>query len=123
LLAFSINPEHYSYQLLRNGNICSINVLDSKQIPIAEHFGRSGLQDKMRGYEWQQDKTGAPILVQSLCYFDCEVSHYSAAGDHQIVVCKVLNAGLRNKGRPMLYSETGEMDGSEELFSKATKKV
>ncbi|MCK5728492.1 MAG: flavin reductase, partial [Methylococcales bacterium] len=28
LLAFSINPQHYSYELLRKGGICSINVLN-----------------------------------------------------------------------------------------------
>jgi flavin reductase (DIM6/NTAB) family NADH-FMN oxidoreductase RutF len=27
LLAISINPEHYSYQLLQKGGVCTVNVL------------------------------------------------------------------------------------------------
>jgi flavin reductase (DIM6/NTAB) family NADH-FMN oxidoreductase RutF len=115
LLAISINPEHYSYQLMQESGVCTVNVLGQGQYALAEHFGRSA-PDKMAGFQWQQAKTGAPVLSESLAYFDCEVSHYAEAGDHKIAVCKVVAAGMLNQGRPMLYSQTGDMDGSSELF-------
>lgn len=115
LLAISINPDHYSYRLLKAGGICSVNVLGQEQYAVAEHFGRS-IKDKMAGYQWHTDKTGAPILSESLAYFDCQVCHYADAGDHQIAVCKVLAAANLNPGRPLLYSQTGDMDGSSELY-------
>jgi flavin reductase (DIM6/NTAB) family NADH-FMN oxidoreductase RutF len=115
LLAISINPEHYSYQLLQESGICTVNVLGQDQYAIAEHFGRS-TSDKMKGFEWKTSKTGAPVLAESLAYFDCEVSHYADAGDHKIAVCKVVAAAALNQGLPMLYSQTGDMDGSSELY-------
>jgi flavin reductase (DIM6/NTAB) family NADH-FMN oxidoreductase RutF len=115
LLAISINPEHYSYQLLKVGGVCTVNVLSQDQFAIAEHFGRSN-KDKMTGFEWQKDITGAPILTESLAYFDCQISHYADAGDHIIAVCKVIAAAKLNEGRPLLYSLTGDMDGSSELY-------
>ena len=115
LLAISINPEHYSYQLLKVGGICSVNVLGDDQSAVADHFGRSG-KDKMTGFQWHVDKTGAPILSTCLAYFDCEVSHYSDAGDHKIAICKVISAARLNQGHPLLYSQTGDMDGSSELY-------
>jgi flavin reductase (DIM6/NTAB) family NADH-FMN oxidoreductase RutF len=115
LLAISINPEHYSYQLLQAGGVCTVNVLGQDQYALAEHFGRSG-KDKMAGFQWQKDKTGAPILLESLAYFDCQVSHYTDAGDHKIAVCKVIAAANLNEGRPLLYSQTGDMDGSSGLY-------
>jgi flavin reductase (DIM6/NTAB) family NADH-FMN oxidoreductase RutF len=115
LLAISINPEHYSYQLLQESGICTVNVLGQDQYAIAEHFGRSS-SDKMKGFEWQSARTGAPVLSESLAYFDCEVSHYADAGDHKIAVCKVVAAAALNQGLPMLYSQTGDMDGSSELY-------
>ena len=115
LLAISINPEHYSYQLLQAGGVCTVNVLGQKHYAIAEHFGRSA-KDKMTGFQWQKDKTGAPILSESLAYFDCQVSHYTDAGDHKIAICKVVSAGKLNEGRPLLYNQTGAMDGSSELY-------
>ncbi|HEY8159167.1 MAG TPA: flavin reductase family protein [Methylobacter sp.] len=115
LLAISINPEHYSYQLLQESGVCTVNVLGQEQYALAEHFGRS-VKDKMAGFQWQQADTGAPVLSESLAYFDCQVSHYTDAGDHKIAVCKVVAAAMLNQGTPMLYSQTGDMDGSSELY-------
>jgi flavin reductase (DIM6/NTAB) family NADH-FMN oxidoreductase RutF len=120
LLAISINPENYSYQLLEKGGICTVNVLGQNQYAIAEHFGRS-VKDKMAGFHWSTDQTGAPILTECLAYFDCVVSHYTEAGDHKIAVCKVLNATELTPGRPLLYSQTGDMDGSSKLFKNASE--
>ena len=115
LLAISINPKHYSYQLIRASGVCTVNVLGREQYALAEHFGRS-VPDKMAGFQWQQAKTGAPVLSESLAYFDCQVSHYADAGDHKIAVCKVLAAATLNQGRPLLYSQTGDMDGSSKHY-------
>lgn len=115
LLAVSINPQSYSYQLLQAGGVCAVNVLGRDQYALAEHFGRSA-PDKMAGFQWQQAKTGAPVLSESLAYFDCQVSHYADAGDHKIAICKVIAAARLNDGNPLLYSETGELDGSSKLY-------
>ncbi|MGZ5049463.1 MAG: flavin reductase family protein [Methylobacter sp.] len=115
LLAISINPEHYSFRLLQESGVCAISVLGRHQYAIAEHFGRS-MPDKMKGYEWRIAETGAPVLSESLAYFDCKVSHYADAGDHKIAICKVVAAAALNQGSPMLYSQTGDMDGSSELY-------
>lgn len=116
LLVFSINPQHYSYQLLQAGGICSVNVLSREQMPLAEHFGRPGQRDKMSAHLWRHAKTGAPVLAEALAYFDCKVSHYCAAGDHQLAICTVVDAGLLHKAAPLLYVETGDMDGSSALY-------
>lgn len=120
LLAISINPNNYSYQLLQAGGMCTVNVLGRHQYAIAEHFGRSGLVDKMAGHEWLVAETGAPILAASLAYFDCRVTHYTDAGDHKLAVCRVVAAGKLHDGIPLLYSQTGNMDGSDELYERKT---
>lgn len=119
MICFSINPAHYSYKLLQEGCICTINVLAKQQYAIAEHFGTSGLKDKMAGYQWQKAITGAPVLSESLSYFDCRVSHFAEAGDHKIAVCEVVDADFLNTGELMLYNETGDMDGSSEIYASA----
>ena len=117
MLAISINPHSYSYQLLQAGGVCTVNVLGRDQYALAEHFGRSA-PDKMAGFQWQQAQTGAPVLSASLAYFDCQVSHYTDAGDHKIAICKVIAAAKLNDGKPLLYNETGELDGSSALYEK-----
>ncbi|WKJ89630.1 flavin reductase family protein [Methylomonas montana] len=117
LLAFSINPQHYSYQILKDGGQCSINVLAKAQLPIAAHFGDSNIRNKMTGYSWQAAPSGVSVLTEALAYFDCVVSHSTPAGDHEIVICRVLDAGILNAGVPMHYSDTDNMDGSDELYA------
>ncbi len=121
LLAFSINPQHRSYAILKSGGQCSINVLGKDQQAIAAHFGTPGLLDKMAGFEWQHAKSSAPILSQALVYFDCVVSHFAPAGDHEIVVCNVLDARQLTRGVPLLYQETDNMDGASELYTDPLK--
>jgi flavin reductase (DIM6/NTAB) family NADH-FMN oxidoreductase RutF len=119
LICFSINPAHYSYQLLQDGGVCCISVLNNQQYAVAEHFGSSEIKDKMAAYQWLKTKSGgAPALAESLAYFDCHIDHYSEAGDHIIAVCRVTDAAILNKGRPLLYQETDDMDGSNELYKK-----
>ncbi|CAG7857222.1 hypothetical protein MCAMS1_01970 [biofilm metagenome] len=121
MLAFSINPEHYSYTLLKAGGVCTINVLGQDQLAIAAHFGSSGIKEKMTTYTWQAGMTSAPVLSASLAYFECKLSHFTDAGDHKIAVCEVINAAELNSGWPLLYWQTGNMDGSSELY--ASKKT
>jgi flavin reductase (DIM6/NTAB) family NADH-FMN oxidoreductase RutF len=115
LLAFSINPKHRSYSMLRNSGVCAISVLKQNQTALAAHFSSSNA-DKMTGYQWQFGASFAPILSESSAYFDCNVTQTVAAGDHVIVICEVIDAGYLQQGQPMLYSETGDMDGSSQLF-------
>lgn len=116
LLAISINPEHYSYKLLKKGGVCSVNVLSREQSDIASHYGQSGIKDKMSLGTWAAALTGAPVLQESLAYFDCTVSHEVSAGDHQLMICAVQEARKLNVGNVMLYSDTGNMDNSSELY-------
>ncbi len=121
LLVFSINPKNKSFLILKQGGICSINVLDCEQMELADHFGHHSDLDKMAVSQWQTAKTGAPILSEGLAYFDCEVSHYADAGDHQLVICRVVDAAiLDNQGTPMSYNMTADMDKSSELFPNGT---
>ncbi|MCF6203343.1 MAG: flavin reductase family protein [Methylococcaceae bacterium] len=116
LICFSINPEHHSYKILQESGICCISVLNNEQYIEASHFGQSICKDKMAGFQWQKTKTGSPALADSLAYFDCKVEHYANAGDHQLVICSIVDAAILNEGNPMLYTDTQDMDNSSELY-------
>ncbi len=118
LICFSINPKHYSYEILKKGEVCCVSVLGDEQFVEANHFGRSVSKDKMSDFLWLKTETGAPALAESLAYFDCRVEHFSGAGDHELVVCRVVDAAFIQEGSPMLYVDTLDMDKSGELYKK-----
>jgi len=122
LLAISINPEHSSYELFKSGRVCTINVLAQSQMALAAHYGQSGLKHKMTQGTWSKTEASAPVLQESLAYFDCCWVSEMAAGDHQLVVCEVRSSGVLNQGVPMLYTDTENMDGSAEIMSSSTER-
>lgn len=119
LLALSVNPGHASYPLLVGGGGFSVSVLSREQQNLARHFGtRSAREtDKLAGVPWRAGRTGAPILDQALAYFECRVIQRVPAGDHEIVIARpVTGEILRPDAVPLIYADTGNLDGSRELY-------
>ena len=120
LLALSINRHHSSYRLLQEDRAFSVNVLKKGQLDLAEHYGRPARADKLAGAEWTTDRLGPPLLRAALAWFECQVLGEYSAGDHVLVLGKVINGKLLDsKAEPMTYRETGAMDGASALFPEA----
>ena len=121
LLALSINPEHASFPLLHAGGGFTVNVLKQNQQDLARRFGtRSGRdENKLAGIRWRPGRTGAPILEDALAYFDCELSGEMGAGDHDLTLGRVTDGRVLDPdAAPLLYSDTGDMDGSSALYPR-----
>jgi flavin reductase (DIM6/NTAB) family NADH-FMN oxidoreductase RutF len=117
LLALSISPQHSSYALLKQGRAFSVNVLKKAQLELAAHYGRPASADKLALTEWTTGRTGAPLLRESLAWFECKVVGEHPAGDHVLALGKVIDGRLLDsKAEPMTYRETGAMDGASALF-------
>ena len=116
LLALSINPRHSSYRLLKEGGAFSVNVLKKDQLHLAEHFGQPA-GDKLAGTDWTTSSLGPPLLREALAWFECEVLSEYPAGDHVLVLGKVIGGKLLDsEAEPMSYRQTGDLDGASALF-------
>ncbi len=116
LVAIGIHPEHRSYALLKEGGGFSINVLGKGQLELARHFGQSADHDKLKGYPWRPGRFGAPLLTDALAWLDCDFHHQCQSGDHVLVIGRVLDGAIQRPGEPLLYRDTGDMDGASQLF-------
>jgi flavin reductase (DIM6/NTAB) family NADH-FMN oxidoreductase RutF len=119
LVAVSINPEHASYPLMRESRAFVINVLRRDQLELARHFGcQSGrTTDKLAGFRFRAGRLGAPILLDAVACLECRVVDRMTAGDHELVVGKVIGGELLTPDAlPLGYRETGNLDESETLY-------
>jgi flavin reductase (DIM6/NTAB) family NADH-FMN oxidoreductase RutF len=122
LLALSVNPGHASYPLLVGGGGFVVSVLSRDQLDLARHFGtRSGREtDKLAGTSWRPGRTGAPILTEAVAYLECRTTQRVPAGDHEIVIARpVAGAILSPDAAPLTYADTGDLDGSRELYPRS----
>ena len=119
LVALSVNPGNASYPLLRESGAFAVSVLARDQLELARRFGtRSGREeDKLAGIAWRPARADAPLLADAVAYFECAVAEERPAGDHVLVIARVVGGGvLRPNAVPMTYADTGSMDGSAPLY-------
>jgi flavin reductase (DIM6/NTAB) family NADH-FMN oxidoreductase RutF len=122
LLALSINPEHFSYTLLKESGVFSVSVLRQGQLDLVRHFGcQSGRSsDKLAGQRWRPGQHGAPVLLDAAAYLECRVTGTMPAGDHDLVLGQVVDGGLLDPdAAPLRYSDTGDIDGSSALYPES----
>lgn len=119
LLALSVNPGHASYPLLVGGGGFAVSVLSRDQLHLARHFGtRSAREaDKLAGIAWRPGRMGPPILTEAVAYLECRITQRVPAGDHEIVLARpVAGEILLADAIPLTYADTGDLDGSRELY-------
>ena len=117
IVAISVNLNHSSYRMIKNSQVFTVNVLKNDQLELGEHFGKPSTTDKLADITWHSDQTGAPILDNAMAFFECEVINECEAGDHMIVVGRVVNGAVIDAdASPLLYRDTEDMDGSTNLY-------
>jgi hypothetical protein len=62
LLALSINPQHSSYRLLKEGGAFSVNVLKHGQLDLAARFGDPARDNALSDGDWTMGRIGLPVL-------------------------------------------------------------
>jgi 3-hydroxy-9,10-secoandrosta-1,3,5(10)-triene-9,17-dione monooxygenase reductase component len=87
------------------GSFC-VNVLAEDQEELCRTFATKGT-DKFAGVGWSPGPfTGAPVLAGGLAWMECRMEQLHDAGDHAIVVGRVLDLQSRD-GRPLLFFRGG----------------
>jgi len=100
-------------RIARAGSFC-VNILGEGQQDVCRKFAVSG-GDKFAGIRWHGAADGgAPIIDGSMAWVDCRVELIHDAGDHELVVGRVLDLGLGD-GAPLLFykSAFGALRGAE----------
>ncbi|HWO67403.1 MAG TPA: flavin reductase family protein [Umezawaea sp.] len=85
----------------RAGHFC-VNVLAEGQRAVSTVFGTGGA-DKFDTVAWTPSSTGAPVLDGALTWVDCTVEAVHEAGDHHVVIGRVVDLGEHRDERPLLF--------------------
>lgn len=82
------------------------NFLDEDGEEICRLFAQKGA-DRFAHIGTTPGRTGSPIIEDALAFVDCETIVEHDAGDHLIVVGKVIELGYRHEGKPLLFYRGG----------------
>ena len=80
----------------------AIHIIAAEQIDICERFARNGTA--FDGLDWQLSDNNVPLINGCLARFECTPEAAHDAGDHCIIVARVLKADWR-AGAPLVFSQ------------------
>ena len=107
LVAFFAGKSSTSYPgIAAAGHYC-VNILADDQEEQARVFAGKA-EDKFAGIGWRPSVvTGAPVLHEVLAWIDCRIDTVHEAGDHWIVVGRVLDLEIGHEGGPLVFFRGG----------------
>jgi flavin reductase (DIM6/NTAB) family NADH-FMN oxidoreductase RutF len=105
LAAIAIDSLSQSCDLIIASGLFAVNVLSDRQEFLAERFaGRAPLVNaRFDGVLHHFEATGAPILDGTLAWLDCRVEQVIDAGDHSLLVGRVVALGEGAPGNALVY--------------------
>lgn len=80
-----------TYAALKDAQTWCVNVLGKDQEQICRAFSLKGSTNKFEQVAWHPSTTGAPIIEGSVAWIECETEAVHDAGDHDIVLGRVLD--------------------------------
>lgn len=108
LVAFLPGRHSRTWARIRHaGNFC-VNVLTCEQVDLCSAFA-TNQADKFGAISWHPGLSGSPVLDGALAWIDCAIDAVHPAGDHDIVVGRVLalEADLDALSGPLLFFRGG----------------
>lgn len=101
LVSFSVADSSTTWPMVREcGRVC-INVLAAHHSSVSKRFSLRGL-DRFEGLELHS-RVGGPGLDDAVAWIDCEIESEIEAGDHLIVLAKVLALESREDAEALLF--------------------
>lgn len=102
----------------RAGRFC-VNFLAAEQFALSDTMAGRGT-DKFAGVDWHPSPTtGSPVLSGALAHVDCTIHAVHEAGDHYVVIGRVVDLADHDDADPLLFhrGRYGSVQHHERIFA------
>jgi flavin reductase (DIM6/NTAB) family NADH-FMN oxidoreductase RutF len=115
LVAIAVEKEALTHELIAEGRVFSLNLIDQEDRAIVRKFTKPVEVDAgagtLNGFPFHDGPTGAPVLDQAVAWLDCRVHTAVDLGDHTLFVGEVADAGFQKpEDTPVLRMEDTRMN-------------
>lgn len=105
LLSFCIDHAAELYAPLMSASGFVVNILEASQESLSRRFAAKHM-DRFDGVGYHTSPAGHPVLDGALAWIECAPHAVFEAGDHTIVVGRILHGGTTD-GAPLVYFRGG----------------
>jgi 3-hydroxy-9,10-secoandrosta-1,3,5(10)-triene-9,17-dione monooxygenase reductase component len=106
LVLFCAAKSSSTWPRMQPAQAFAANILGEDDEHLCRLFAAKGA-DRFAQVPWTKGRSGSPVITQSLAYVDCVTEAEHDAGDHIIVVGRVVELGYASEGKPLLFYRGG----------------
>ena len=106
LVAFFPGKSSSSWPLIEAAGSFCVNILGEDQEDICRVFASKG-GDKFASIGWKPGRTGAPVINDVIAWIECTIERVDDAGDHWVVLGRVVDLDLGHPGGPLVFFRGG----------------
>ncbi len=122
LLAVSFENDAQTLANVRGNNVFTVNLLPQESMELAARFAQpyhgdkvkgrpvqeaAKLHRKLEGIPYTESAHSCPVLDDALAWLDCEAVQFLPAGDHTLVIARVLDGRVLRDAEPLTSTYTG----------------
>jgi flavin reductase (DIM6/NTAB) family NADH-FMN oxidoreductase RutF len=114
LLAVSVEKEAFTHELIAEGGVFCLNIVDREDRAIVRKFTKPVDVDleaqTLNGFAFHDGASGAPVLDQAVAYLDCTVHSTVDVGSHSLFLGEIVDAAFqKDEETPVLRMEDTRM--------------
>ena len=106
LILYCLGKSAFNFAAFAEARAFAVNILSADQKALSNRFARE-VEDDFADLPVSELATGSPLLADCLGAFDCETEALHEAGDHLIVVGRVVALSVPREAPPLLYFRSG----------------
>lgn len=105
LLLVCVDKSARALEELRKATAFGVSILGESQEDASNLFACRGEPEAgtLRGLEFIEGTTGAPLLSGSIAHVECEMVEHIEGGDHIIVMGKAVEGAILTEEAPLLF--------------------
>lgn len=105
LITFVVQRNRPICELLKDGDVFTLNILEAAQTDMIAHFGKGfALADNaFAEVDVRREPPYGPILSEAHAYLFGKVTQRMSLGDHDLYVAEITAGGLLEEGQPMVH--------------------
>ena len=109
LVSIAIDHAASAFAALHAAERWTVNILEAHQEALSRRFSAT-TPDRFDGVGWRHGPDNELFLDGALAWLTCQRWHSLEAGDHTVLIGRVLTGEAAEHGRPLLYYRGGYAD-------------
>ena len=101
LISICIDKESFNIDTFSITEHFAVSILSESQQSISTTFATPN-EERFKDIDWRSEHTGSPIISNAVAWFDCKTEQVVDAGDHLILIGKIISFDSSPK-TPLMY--------------------